>query len=72
MRTAVASVLNAAGAVMVGSVVSVIVMTWVAVAVRPLSSVAVQVIVVSPSGNVAGASLVITTGAKMSDAVAVP
>ena len=37
---------------------------WVAVAVLPLVSVAVQVTVVAPSGNVAGASLATVTGKK--------
>ena len=55
-----------------GIVVSVIVTICVAVLVSPLASSAVHVTVVSPSANVAGASLVIVTGAKISDPVARP
>ena len=72
MRTAVASIDTLTGAVIDGIVVSMIVTVWVAVLVRPLLSVAVQMIVVSPSGNVSGASLEMVTGLNMSTAVARP
>ena len=46
-----------AGAVIVGAWVSTTVTNWVSVAVLPEPSVTVQVTVVLPNGNVAGASL---------------
>ena len=51
---------------------SVTVTSCVAVAVLLLASVAVQVTVVLPTGNLAGASLVMDTGLNASVAVAVP
>ena len=53
-----ASAVMSAGAVTLGAVVSRTVTVWVSVAELPASSVAVQVTVVLPSGNDAGASLV--------------
>ena len=44
---------------MTGAVVSTTVMVWVVEAELPEESVAVQVTIVSPSGNTVGASLVI-------------
>ena len=49
--------LTAAGAVIAGGVVSVMVTVWVAVALFPAVSVAVQVTTVVPTGKVAGALL---------------
>ena len=49
-----------------------IVTTCVAVSDSPLASSAVQMIVVVPSANVAGASLEMVTGVNMSDPVARP
>ena len=46
------------GAIRTGEVVSTTVMVWVAEAELPEESVAVQVTIVSPSGNTSGASLV--------------
>ena len=62
----------AAGAEIVGSSASFTVTTCVAEAVLPEASVAVQVTVVAPLTNVAGASLVTVTPAQLSPAVAVP
>ena len=62
-----------AGAVTVGAVVSTTVTVCVAVAKLPLASVAVQVTVVAPRENNAGASFVITGAvSQISVAVAVP
>ena len=55
----VASTFTSRGAMIVGKVVSIIEMIWVAEAELPEESVAVQVTIVSPSGNTSGASLVV-------------
>jgi len=58
---------------MLGGVVSTTVTFWVAWAEFPESSVAVQVTVVTPSGNRAGASLVtVASASQMSLTVGVP
>ena len=53
-----ASIVRFSGATRTGEVVSTTVMVWVAEAELPEESVAVQVTIVSPSGNTSGASLV--------------
>ena len=55
----VASTSTSTGDVIVGRVVSIIVIDWVAEAELPEESVTVQITIVSPSGNTVGASLVI-------------
>ena len=62
----VASTSTSTGDVIVGRVVSIIVIDWVAEAELPEESVAVQVTIVSPSGNTSGASLVIDVTSIMS------
>ena len=68
----VASDVMSESAVMLGAVVSTIVTFWVAVAEFPAASVAVHVIVVSPSENAIGESLVIDDSNTASAAVASP
>jgi hypothetical protein len=63
---------TSAGAVIVGSTLSVTVTTCVAVAVLPLPSVTVQVTVVFPNENAAGASLVVLATEQLSAVVGVP
>jgi hypothetical protein len=63
---------TSAGAVIVGSTLSVTVTTWVAVAVLPLPSVTVQVTVVFPNGNAAGALFVVDATVQLSAVVGVP
>jgi hypothetical protein len=58
------STVTSAGAVRIGGVVSLTVTFVVALALLPESSVAVKVTDVTPSGNIAGALLVITTSAS--------
>jgi hypothetical protein len=67
-----AETVTAAGAVMVGFSSSVTVTDCVAVAVLPEPSVTVQVTVVTPNGNVAGASLVVLATLQLSAVVGVP
>ena len=69
----VASTVTAIGAVTIGAVTSTrfTVISCVAVALLPFASVAVQVTMVTPTGKVVGASLVMVTANK-SVAVAVP
>ena len=54
----IASCIIDSGAIRTGEVVSTTVMVWVAEAELPEKSVAVQITIVSPSGNTSGASLV--------------
>jgi hypothetical protein len=61
-----------AGAVTAGACVSVTVTVCVAVVVFPALSVTVQVTVVVPSGNVAGALLVTLATVQLSDVIGVP
>jgi len=63
---------TADGAEMVGFTLSVMVTTCVAVAVRPLPSVTVQVTVVLPNGNADGALLVTEATEQLSAVVGVP
>ena len=63
---------TAAGAVIVGFTLSVTVTNWVAVAVLPDPSVTVQVTVVVPNGNAAGALLVTEATEQLSLVVGVP
>ena len=64
--------LTAAGAVMVGSMLSTTVTTCVAVAVLPDPSVTVQVTVVAPNGKLVGALLVVEATLQLSAVVGVP
>ena len=68
----VASNCTSDGEVMVGAMVSCTVMVWVAVAELPAASVAVQVIVVTPSLKWSGASLVTETTSTRSFDFMVP
>ncbi len=75
-----ASTVIFAGALIFGALVSVTVIFWIAVAVFFATSVAVQVTIVSPRGNEAGASFVtdktptksVTAGVLRSTSVCVP
>ena len=58
--------------VIVGGVVSITVIIWVAIAVFPFASSAVHVTVVTPNGKTAGESLVTVTVPQSTDAVGVP
>ena len=64
---------TSAGAVMSGGVVSCIVILWVAVAMLPEESVAVQVMMVVPTRNddVVGMRVIVGFGSTLSLAVAV-
>ena len=68
----VASITIESGAVMLGDMVSTIVTVWVALAEFPDTSVAVQVTVVLPSGNLIGLSLVIDSTPTLSEATSSP
>ena len=61
-----------AGAVIVGFVLSITVIVWVAVVLFPAASVAVQVTVVFPNGKLAGASFDVTALVQLSIATGVP
>ena len=58
LSTDVASIWTSDGEIISGAVVSMTVIFWVVEAELPEESVAVQVTIVSPSGNTVGASLV--------------
>ena len=64
--------LIATGAVILGSMLSTTVTICVAVAVFPLASVTVQVTVVSPTGKLVGASLVVVAKVQLSAVVGFP
>ena len=66
----IASKMNDSGCSITGDVVSITEIVWVADAELPDVSVAVQVTIVSPSGNTSGASLVIEEISTLSDASA--
>ena len=61
-----------AGAVIVGFVLSITVIVWVAVVLFPAASVAVQVTVVFPNGKLAGALFVTLAKVQLSVATGVP
>ena len=63
----VASAINSSGCTRDGAVVSIMVTFWVAVEIFPEESVAVQVTMVSPSGNDSGESLVTVDTSTRSD-----